>query len=98
VDIVRKDPPSGKVAGPSTSLDQLICGYLALIGAGDARPMTIADHLGRTTQDVHARLKVLTKRGVIEKHKRPDAPANGPGSAFYAITEAGRAALAPKDS
>lgn len=77
----RSVPPS---KGATTALDHAIVG--ALDGRQALEPKEIfglVELSGVTLQRVHARLRVLVERGVIERVVPDGAPLRGPGAGLY---------------
>lgn len=74
-------PREARAKGPTTDLDYAICA--ALGGGGEMEPREIQEHVLATLPQVYARLRVLVKRGVIQRKTVPGAPRRGPGAGRY---------------
>lgn len=75
--------------------DELVAALAATIAAGDtvgASAHDVANHTGRSLDDVLIGVSRALREGLIESERSPL------GSEFYGLTEAGEAALAQQQS
>ena len=80
--IAPREKPLNK--GPRTPVDHMIVQVLQ--EHGPSEPRTIRDLIPDSDlQYIHARLRRMVSRGVIEQVKTPGGPRRGPGSSVYQL-------------
>jgi DNA-binding HxlR family transcriptional regulator len=93
------DPPvllRDRTAGPTIPLDHAILGVLRDRGPAELREIT--KQVRDTTHHVHARVRMLVDRGLIERKLLAGGPRRGPGASYYELTEEGRGWPSPVQS
>lgn len=77
-----RDQPFSR--GPKTPVDHMIVQVLQ--EHGPSEPRVIRDLIpGSDLQYIHARLRRMVSRGVLQQVKTPGGPRRGPGSSLYQL-------------
>lgn len=93
------DPPvllRDRTTGPTIPLDHEILRVLRTWGPAELRE--IRDLVDDTTHHVHARVRMLADRGLVERRVLAGGPRRGPGASVYQLTERGREWPSPAQS